>query len=226
MPYLLRYDDWIVSAFLLSFLLIVWAVSRSWTFLEGWWTGFFRVETNRKKFTKHLDVQLNGCIPIVVSVCLLLGIMVTGYVQQSAPEVFAAYSPCYIFAIGAGGVGTVIVLKLLLYAIINRIFFSKEQREEWTITYLVTLLYEAIFLLPLVAAIVFLDLPLGGQKWWLLSILCGTEILRFMKLKVTFFRGALGYVHIFLYFCTLNLATTLVGWRLLTQIKLLLDTVK
>ena len=226
MPYLLRYDDWIVSAFLLSFLLIVWAVSRSWTFLEGWWTGFFRIETNRKKFTKHLDVQLNGCIPIVVSVCLLLGIMVTGHVQQSTPEVFAAYSPCYIFAIGAGGVGIVIVLKLLLYAIINRIFFSKEQREEWTITYLVTLLYEAIFLLPLVASVIFLDLPLWGQKWWLLSILCGTEILRFMKLKVTFFRGVLGYVHIFLYFCTLNLATTLVGWRLLTQIKLLLDTVK
>ena len=226
MPYLLRYDDWIVSAFLLSFLLIVWAVSRSWTFLEGWWTGFFRVETNRKKFTKHLDVQLNGCVPIVVSVCLLLGIMVTGHVQQSVPEIFAAYSPCYIFAIGAGGVGTVIVLKLLLYAIINRIFFCKEQREEWIITYLVTLLYEAIFLLPLVASVIFLDLPLWGQKWWLLSILCGTEILRFMKLKVTFFRGALGYVHIFLYFCTLNLATTLVGWRLLTQIKLLLDTVK
>lgn len=226
MPYLLRYNDWIASAFLLSFLLIVWAVSRSWTFLEGWWTGFFRVETNRKKFTKHLDVQLNGCIPIVVSVCLLLGIMVTGYVQQSAPEVFDTYPPNNILAIGIGGVGTVIVLKLLLYAIINRIFFSKEQREEWIITYLVTLLYEAIFLLPLVASEIFLDLPLWGQKWWLLSILCGTEILRFMKLKVTFFRGALGYVHIFLYFCTLNLATTLVGWRLLTQIKLLLDTVK
>jgi hypothetical protein len=152
--------------------------------------------------------------------------MVTGYVQQSAPEVSDTYPPNKILAIGIGGVGTVIVLKLLLYAIINRIFFSKEQREEWTITYLVTLLYGAIFLLPLVAAIVFLDLPLGGQKWWLLSILCGTEILRFIKLKVTFFRGALGYVHIFLYFCTLNLATTLVGWRLLTQIKLLLDTVK
>lgn len=226
MPYLLRYDDWIISAFLLSFLLIVWAVSRSWTFLEGWWTGFFRQESNRKNFTKQHDVQLNGCIPIVVSVSLLLGILVTGYVQQTTPELLQEHSPNLILAFGVGGVGTIIVLKLALYAIINTIFFSKEQREEWTISYLVTLLYEAIILFTLVASTVFLDLHLGGQKWWLLCILCGTEILRFIKLKVTFFRGALGYIHIFLYFCTLNLATTLVGWRLLTQIKLLLDTVK
>jgi hypothetical protein len=77
-----------------------------------------------------------------------------------------------------------------------------------------------------VAATVFLDLPTEVQQWWVLLIISGIEVLRLIKLKVIFFRGALGYVHIFLYFCTLNLATSLVAWRLLTQIKLLLDSVK
>ena len=227
MPYHLQNDDWIVSAFLLSFMLIVWAVSRSWTFLEGWWTGFFRIESNhRKKFTKQHDVQLNGCIPIVISASLLLGILVMGYVQLCIPEAFHEHTPSIIFGISVGGVCGIIVLKLVLYTIINSIFFNKEQRGEWIVSYLVTLLYETLFLLPLAAATIFWDIPLIAQKWWLISILIVIEALRFIKLKVTFFHGLLAYFHIFLYFCTLNLATTLIGWRLLTQIKLLLDTVK
>ncbi|MBR4297341.1 MAG: DUF4271 domain-containing protein [Bacteroidaceae bacterium] len=226
MPYLLQNDDWITASFLLSFILIVWAASRSWTFIEGWWASFFRFENKRKMFTKRLDVQLNGCVPIVMSVSLLVGILVTGYTYQTAPEVFQELTSNGIFAIGAGGILTVILLRLLLYFIVNSIFFTKEQTEEWTTAYLVTLLYEAILLLPLVASTVFLDLPIGGQKWWFISILCVIELIRLIKLKVIFFRGLLGYVHIFLYFCTLNLATSLISWRLLTQIKLLLDTVK
>ena len=226
MPYLLQNDDTIIASFLLSFILIVWAVSRSWTFIEGWWASFFRFENKRKMFTKRLDVQLNGCIPIVMSVSLLMGILVTGYTNRYTPETFQELNSNGIFIVGAGGILTVILLKLLLYFIVNNIFFTKEQAEEWTTAYLVTLLYEAILLLPLVASAIFLDLSMEGQKWWLICILCGIEIIRLIKLKVIFFRGMLGYIHIFLYFCTLNLATSLISWRLLTQIKLLLDSVK
>lgn len=226
MPYQLRNDDIITAAFLLSFMLTVWAVSRSWPFLEAWWSGFFNEDRKRKKFTKHLDVQLNGCVPIVVSASLLFGILVTKYVQQFVPEVFQEFTPQLVFACGAGGIFTLVVLKLLLYLLVNLTFFNSTQAREWTTSYLVTLLFEAILLLPLVAATVFLDLPTEVQQWWVLFVISGIEVLRLIKLKVIFFRGALGYVHIFLYFCTLNLATSLVAWRLLTQIKLLLDSVK
>lgn len=226
MPYLLRNDDVIAAALLLSFVFIVWAVARSWTFLEGWCAGFFNSERKRKKFTKHLDVQLNGCALIVLSVSLLLGVLVTSYVQHGVPEVMEAYPPQWVFLIGAAGGLTVVLLKLLLYYLVNRTFYSGEQTAEWTTAYLVTLLMESVLLLPLVVATVYLDATFGVQKWWWLGVLVVVELVRLMKLKVTFFRGALGYVHIFLYFCTLNLATDLISWRLLTQIKLLLDTVK
>ena len=226
MPYQLRNDDIITTAILLSFMLTVWAVSRSWPYLEAWWGGFFNEERKRKKFTKHLDVQLNGCVPIMVSASLMFGILVTKYVQEFAPEVFHEFTPQVVFACGAGGILTLVVLKLLLYLLVNLTFFNNAQAGEWTASYLVTLLFEAILLLPLSVAIVFLDLPTEAQQWWVLFIISGIEVLRLIKLKVIFFRGALGYVHIFLYFCTLNLSTSLVAWRLLTQIKLLLDTVK
>ena len=226
MPYQLRNDDIITTAILLSFMLTVWAVSRSWPYLEAWWGGFFNEERKRKKFTKHLDVQLNGCVPIMVSASLMFGILVTKYVQEFAPEVFHEFTPQVVFVCGAGGILALIVLKLLLYLLVNLTFFNSAQAGEWTASYLVTLLFEAILLLPLSVAIVFLDLSTEVQQWWVLFIISGIEVLRLIKLKVIFFRGALGYVHIFLYFCTLNLSTSLVAWRLLTQIKLLLDSVK
>ena len=226
MPYLLLHDDMIAAALLLSFMFIVWAVARSWAFLENWCVVFFNSGRKRKKFTQHLDVQLNGCVPIVLSVSLLLGILVTSYVQHGALEVWEQFTPQCVFAVGSGGVFAVIVLKLLLYYLVNRTFFSAEQTAEWTTAYLVTLLLEAVLLLPLVMATVYLNLPMREQEWGWWAILIVVELVRLMKLKVTFFRGALGYVHIFLYFCTLNLATSLIFWRLLTQIKLLLDTVK
>ena len=104
MSYLLRNDDLLIAAFLLSFLLIVWAVSRSWAFLEGWWTGFFNDEGKRKKFTKHLEVQLNGVVPIIVSVSLLLGILLASYVQREVPELFQLWKPQEVYLWGSGAV--------------------------------------------------------------------------------------------------------------------------
>ena len=226
MPYLLRNDDIIAAALLLSFVFIVWAVARSWAYLEAWRTDFFNAGGKRKKFTKLVGVQLNGYVPIVVSVSLLFGILVTGYVQREAPEVMAHFTPQGVFAIGAGGVLGVVLLKLLLYFLINATFFRREQTADWTQAYVVTLLMEAVLLLPLVVATVYLNTPAKVAFWWLLTILAIVEFVRLIKLKVTFFHGMLGYVHIFLYFCTLNLATDLITWRLLTQIKLLLDIVR
>ena len=226
MPYLLRHDDFIVTAFLLSFVLIVWAVSRSWAYLDEWCTGFFNEEGKRKIFTKHLDVQLNGVVPILVSESVLMGILVAGYIHHYEPELITTLTPEVVFAGSAGGVLALVLLKLLLYYLVNCTFFRREQAVEWSKAYLVTLLLEGILLFPLVIAAVFLDLPLEVQEWGVLSLLAIVELVRLMKLKVIFFRGALGYVHIFLYFCTLNLAPTLVGWQILTHIKLLLDIVK
>ena len=226
MPYLLRNDDLIVTAFLLSFVLIVWAVSRSWAYLEEWCTGFFNEEGKRKIFTKHLDVQLNGVVPIIVSVSVLMGTLVAGYIQHNEPALMAELTPEVVFAGSVGGVLLLILLKLLLYYLVNCTFFRSEQAGEWAKSYLVTLLLEALLLFPLVIAAVFLDLSLEVQEWSVLSLLAIVELVRLMKLKVIFFRGALGYVHIFLYFCTLNLATTIVAWQILTHIKLLLDIVK
>ena len=222
MPYLLRNDDIIAAALLLSFMFIIWAVARSWTYLEGWGAGLFDSERKRKKFTKHMDVQLNGCVPIVVSVSLLLGVLVTSYVQHCVPELISTLTSQRVFLAGAGGVLAVVVLKLLLYYLVNRTFFSSEQTAEWAKSYLVTLLLEGVLLLPLVVSVVYLDLSVKGQEWWCFGILVVVELIRLIKLKVIFFHGVLGYVHIFLYFCTLNLATSLIAWRLLTQIKLLL----
>lgn len=226
MPYLLRNDDMIVAAFLLSFVLIVWAVSRSWAYLEGWWTGFFNEEGKRKKFTKHLDVQLNGVVPIIVSVSVLMGILFTGDIQHATPEVIVEYTPELVFAGSVGFVLVFILFKLLLYFCVNCTFFRREQAVEWSKTYLVTLLLEGCLLLPLVIAGVFLDLSVGVREWCILLILLFVELVRLIKLKVTFFRGALGYVHIFLYFCTLNLATAYVALLILVHIQRILDIVK
>ncbi len=226
MPYLLRNDDLLIAAFLLSFLLIVWAVSRSWVFLEGWWTGFFNDEGKRKKFTKHLEVQLNGVVPIIVSVSLLLGVLLASYVQREVPELFQFWKPQEVYLWGCGALLGFILLKQLLYLLVNYTFFSASSTAEWARSYLVTLLVEGVMLFPLVVATLFLDLSSVWQQIWFWSIVGLVELLRLLKLKVIFFHGVLGYVHIFLYFCTLNLATTYVAWQQLTHIKLLLDLVK
>ena len=225
MFYLLQNDDWIAAAFLLSFVLLVWAVSRSWAFLEGWVTGFFNEEGTRKMFTKRVDVQLNGYVPILVSVSLLLGILVTSYMRSNEMALMSVWGAQNVHLGGSAVLLAFILLKMLLYFVVNRTFFSASSAAEWTRSYTVTLLIEGGLLLPLVVATVFLELSFSGQRISFFGILGIVEILRLMKLKVIFFRGALGYVHIFLYFCTLNLATTFIGWQVLTHIKLL-DTIK
>ena len=105
--------------------------------------------------------------------------------------------------------------KALLYRMVNGVFFSREQGEQWMSAYflLTSLLAFAVF--PISQVEIFV--PRYSQKvaFCLLFLLIIYEILLFFKCYANFKTKKYGYLLIFLYFCSVELVPLLICWHFL-----------
>ena len=106
-------------------------------------------------------------------------------------------------------------LMLFSYTGVNSVFFPPQKVKLWTDFYLLTLLFEGIILFTISLIVVYSQLSITDCKLPLVLLLGILEIPRIIKLKTIFFPGITGFVHIFLYFCTLNLAPLLLAVQIL-----------
>ena len=101
------------------------------------------------------------------------------------------------------------LLKLALYAFVNSIFFSRESRERWTASYLLCILALGLGFLPVALLIVYFDLSFHHLLNTTLCLLAVQKCLLLYKCYSIFFTYKLGWVHLILYFCTLEITPLL-----------------
>lgn len=215
--YELRNDDVVTSVLLLSFVIMAWVIAASWRFLRISIKDFFYHRTRHNLFIDRADTVLRGRFFLVLQTSFLQGLLFFGFVQSMLPELFEGISPYLLLSIS-----TLIILgyygaKIVLYRWVNKVFFASDSNQAWNNYYLVSILTTGALLLPLTLLVVFFDLSYREAIIAYILLLSIIKMLLLYKCYRTFFKGVVGYLHIILYFCALEvvpyilLGGTLIG---------------
>lgn len=202
--YTFRNDDNVTGIMLISFFVMAWVVATSWKFLCTHFKEFFYTRERGNLFAERDGRQLRGRGFLVAQTCFLISLLSFTVTRTLLPDVFSTASPYMLL----GGVTVVSIgyylIKLLLYGIVNHTFFTPAKCHLWTDTYLVSVLLTGCILLPVVLLVVFFDLPTAYAVLVTVLLLSVIKTMLLYKSYCIFFKTSLGFVHVILYLCTLE----------------------
>ena len=92
-------------------------------------------------------------------------------------------------------------------------FFDAASNRRWNDAANLGILATGIFLFPLVLLVVYFDLDFALTRILFLLAFLFIEILLAYMCFCIFFGYAFGWVHLILYFCTLEIAPLIILWR-------------
>ena len=84
-------------------------------------------------------------------------------------------------------------------------FFDRESNSAWDNYYLISILTTGALLLPLTLLVIFFDLAYQEAIIAYILLMAIIKMLLLYKCYRTFFNDAIGYLHIILYFCALEI---------------------
>jgi len=119
--------------------------------------------------------------------------------------------------IGAyGGIIAVYVLaKLLLYVVVNGVFFTTRLNVEWMRNVLFLMAMEGVFMFPAVALQAYFDMPPHNVFVYSLIIVALVKMVTFYKSFTIFFSRKDGLLQNILYFCALEIVPLASLWGVL-----------
>lgn len=224
-PYRFRTDNFVTIVLLLSFFLVVWVISRSRTFLEHSAKDFFHPRQRENLFAERTENELRGQLFLVFQTCFVLAVLFFDCTQEMQQEVFNQVSPYKLLGVSTFGFCIYYGLKVGLYNFVNAVFFNREQQKQWAEAYMLTVLALGVSLFPVALLVVYFDLSFTHLIWVTAILYAVDKLLLIYKAYHIFFHYPFGWVHLILYFCTLEVTPALILWRALTYINNILLTV-
>lgn len=214
-PYTFRMDDGVTALLLLSAFFLAYVVTASRHYLAERIKAFFRAVPDEADRAEHTGDEIRGRFFIFLVLSLCTAILYYDYLVDAGFREISAVSPYIPLGCATAAVLLFLLLKLVLYRFVNGIFFSTNKREQWFDDFHLVMLFLAVAVLALTLLVVFFDLSFSAQRTAFLVILSLTAALLLYRCFRTFCGGILDTLHIFLYFCTLEMIPALVMWRLL-----------
>ncbi len=208
LPFSVRNDNLFAFTLLMCLMVFIIALSRSMYAITQQAKTFF--QPSRKDGddipssypTFHLVMMPVGC--------LLLAISFYVYTTEHITRDFIFESQHLIVAIFFGCFAAYFLLKWLVYAFVNSVFFGGKKRLQWNHAYLFITSLSATLLLPLVFLQVFFNLSMEKAVIGFIFILFLNKMLTFFKCWSIFFRQKRRFLQNILYFCALEATPLLV----------------
>lgn len=216
-PYNPRTDDVVTVALLLSTFFALWVVVHSWGFIVRSATAFvYDLLPRRVIHTEGTDIEEAGDSRLLhLQISFLGALAYVCYVRNQHIEAFTDKGPYQLLCIGFLLFLGWYMLRTALYKFINSIFFEPWQHTLWVQARTQCTFLSALFLLPLLLIEVYFAPPAIAYSICILFIVGIGRFSLLMKCYSTFFTYRGGVLHLFLYFCTLEIAPLIVLWRLL-----------
>lgn len=214
-PYQFKNDNIVTIILMASFFLVVWVVANSRHFLNTQFKSFFRQRTSSQTSSDRDDNKLRGQTLLIFQTCFVLGLLFFDWTQENLTEVFTQVSPYLILGTCVGIFCIYYLLKIGIYKFVNTVFFTRQQKADWNENYLLSILALGAALLPVILLIVYFDLNLKQLATVVFCIVALDKILLLYKCGRIFFNHTLGWVHLFLYFCTLEIMPIVILLRAL-----------
>jgi hypothetical protein len=105
----------------------------------------------------------------------------------------------------------------VLYSFVHQVFWDSKKNTQWVHSFVLLIMMEGIFLLPISLLLVYGDLPLGMMTKCCVSVLILIKILSFYRTYCIFFKQNGLKLQIILYFCALEITPLLALWGILVM---------
>ena len=141
----------------------------------------------------------------VLQTCLLLSIISFLYTLERVADTFFLSSQYQLVAIFFGIYVAYFALKMLVYWLVNNVFFGRRKSVRWLKQLLVVTSVEGIALFPLVMLQSYFDLSIQKAVIYVIFVIVVSKIMLLYKSFVMFFRHKNFFLQIILYFCALEI---------------------
>ncbi|MEG2156804.1 MAG: DUF4271 domain-containing protein [Bacteroidaceae bacterium] len=212
-PYRLSSDNYVTGALLLSFFLVIYVIVRSSHIFMQQIKDFFYVNEHESLFGISTEMEQSGQLFLISQTCFILGILFFDYTQITMTDVANQVSPYKLLCLDIGILFVYFTVKVSLYSCINWVFFEKKKCKQWISSYFLIILGIGISLFPIALLVVYFDLSLPSVQISVIIVLIIANTLLFHKCYNIFFNYPYGYLHLILYFCTLEILPLLMLWR-------------
>lgn len=219
LPYRLWRDNWITGTVLLCFFVMAFIIhlngkqllTRSRSF-------FFGSQHQNEPRAIRTSLEEQSTIIMTFMLCLIGGLGFFEYTQNHLELFLGRLSPYILLGSYIGCWMVYFILKNLLYTFINWIFFDKDSHLLWVDTYSFLLIVESILMYGIIVIGVYFGLMPKNIFYAALSVIIAIKSLLLYKAHQIFFPEIHGSLHLFVYFCTLELVPLLAIARILMWI--------
>lgn len=204
-PYSIKGDDMITGLLLGCIVLALVAFARSRRFIVRQAKNFFRIESRGTTEITETTGEFRFQFFLVLQTCLLFSLIAYFYTHESISDAFVFTSQYQLIALFFGIFAAYYIVKAMLSAFVNWVFFDKRGNEQWLKAqlFLTSMLGEALF--PMVMLQSYFGLTVQNAAYYIVFVIGLVKILSFYKTYLIFFRCRAFNSQIILYFCTLEI---------------------
>ena len=214
-PYTVRGDSVITSLLLLCFILVLISFSNVRNFFARQVKDIFYLSRDAASEVNETATEVRFQLFLVVLAALFISLLYYFYTIHYIGDDFVLPSQYHLIVICWGIILIYFALKVVLYYLVNNVFFDSKRNEHWVKSLLFITAVEAVLLFPAVIVQAYFHLPIQNVEIYFCLVLIFVKLLAFYKTYVIFFRRNVVSLQIILYFCALEIVPLLNLWSIL-----------
>jgi hypothetical protein len=215
--YQLWRDDWIILLTLLCFFFLVVVLKRMRAGITAQIKNFFFPSKTSEDKLCHSIGWLDAVMWVLL-LSMMGGLAMFIYVQRCLPQFSCVMRPYILIPLYIAIWVLYFLMKNFSYGFVNWIFFDKQARRMWRYSCFCLIMAESVLFFPIIVITVFFGCPSQVSLWMVLFVWGLTKILLLYKTFQIFFPKIYGTLHLFVYFCTLELMPLLVVFKVMIRV--------
>ena len=209
LPYTIQSDNLLTVSLLVCFCLYLVIIGRFASSIISQLRSFLFTTTPHSDSSSPNTGEVRILVALSVLNCAILSFATFLFATKVSRLHLTAYSPFLFFAATTGLFMLYFLLKWGLYTLVNVEFFGRKKNLQWMHALLLLSACEGILLFPIVLLQFYFDISITFSVIFSVFVLVLNKILTFYKAWQNSFKQNGGFLQTFLYFCALEIITTL-----------------
>ncbi|MGN1263659.1 MAG: DUF4271 domain-containing protein, partial [Prevotella sp.] len=214
-PYTVRNDDMITGLLMVSFILVVVALSNLYRLIVRNVKDILYVKQREETIITQTSSEVRFQFFLLVQACLQFAIFQYFYTMHFIGDTFVLASQYHLIGIYFAMYMAYYLCKGILYSVVNTVFFGSKKSMQWMQWFLFITAMGGVILFPVTLLQVYFDLQIQNVTFYLAIVLILVKMLSIYKGYFIFFNRAGGFIQIILYFCALEIVPAALFWGLL-----------
>ena len=215
-PYILRNDDLVSSTLLSLFVACLLLAVYAKRYISNTMKHFFERKRHNTIFEDSDDAQMQGKGLLMLQTAVAMGILMFNHFQSSSMHNYERGSVLALLGINIAVCYILLLVKFFVCDGVNRTLFATEQCRVWREGLLFVINCAGLLLMPIALLSIYSQINVNTQLYSVILIGLISEIVLFYKTFRTFFDNGLGYLHLILYFCALEIIPYFILWSIST----------